>query len=194
MLASNSREPIILGVVNLSPESNVPGSHATSLNTVLKRARKLKRQGAEIIELGARSISADRSKINDKVEMERLEKPLNLLLNEGYKVAVDTWSNETALFALEKRVNFINFTGSHPSEEIFKKTAEYHAKICLLYLPYTNPYIMRESTLITYDTSLIIEHFKNILDKQFNTVGGKSADQFFFVGKSESVRFLKRRV
>ena len=165
MPASNAREPTILGVVNLSPESNVPGSHAGNLEAVLNRSRKLKRQGADIIELGARSISADRSKINDTIEMKRLEDPLTVLIEEGYKVAVDTWSNQTALFALEKRVDFINFTGSHPSEEVFKKVAEYNARICLLYLPYTNPYTMRESNLVTYDGSLIIEYFQKILEK-----------------------------
>ena len=137
-----ARRPTIVGVINLSPESNVPGSHAAGVPAVRKRAAALCADGADYVELGARSISHDRAPIDDAEEWRRLRPALDALVAAGYRVAVDTWSETCATAALAGGACFVNFTGAWPSAELCGAVAASGATLCALYLPYADPYQM----------------------------------------------------
>ncbi len=152
------RRPTILGVINLSPESNVPGSHATDLRSVRARAAHLRADGADFVELGARSISPDRPPVGEAEEWRRLQPALQALVAAGYRVAVDTWSEACAQRALEHGAGFINFTGAMPSAALCAAVARSGAALCVLYLPYPDPYAMRTCNPVAYDGAAILDH------------------------------------
>ena len=155
--------PAILGVVNLSPESNVPGSHATGLPAVRARAARLCADGADYVELGARSISPDRPHVNEAEEWRRLQPALEALVAGGYRVAVDTWSEPCAERALDHGAGFINFTGAMPSAALCTAAARRGATLCVLYLPYPDPYTMRDCPPVAYGGGAILDYFREAL-------------------------------
>ena len=155
--------PTILGVINLSPESNVPGSHATDLPAVRARAARLRAEGADFVELGARSISPDRPRVGEAEEWRRLQPALQALVAAGYQVAVDTWSEACAQRALEHGAGFINFTGAMPSVALCAAVAGRGATLCVLYLPYPDPYAMRNCSAVAYGRAAILDHFREVL-------------------------------
>ena len=154
------RRPAIIGVINLSPESNVPGSHATGLPAVRERAAALCADGADYVELGARSISHHRAPIDDAEEWRRLRPPLDALVAAGYRVAVDTWSETCATAALAAGACFVNFTGAWPSAELCGAVAVSGAALCALYLPYADPYQMRAGPAASYQVADILNRFR----------------------------------
>ncbi len=157
-----ARRPAIVGVINLSPESNVPGAHAAGLAAVRDRAAALSADGAGYVELGARSISHDRAPIDDAEEWRRLQPALNALVAAGYRVAVDTWSEASATAALDAGACLINFTGAWPSEELCGAVAAAGATLCALYLPYADPYRMRACKPASYRVADILKRFRTL--------------------------------
>lgn len=157
-----ARRPAIVGVINLSPESNVPGSHATGLAAVRERAAALRTEGADIVELGARSISHDRAPIDDAEEWRRLGPALDALVAAGYPVAVDTWSEASATAALAGGARLVNFTGAWPSAALCTAVAAAGATLCALYLPYADPYRMRACRPASYRVADILDRFRTL--------------------------------
>ena len=155
--------PTILGVINLSPESHVPGSHAAGLPALRTRAARLCAAGADYLELGARSISPECPRVSETEEWRRLQPALEALVAGGYRVAVDTWSESCAQRALGRGARFINFTGAMPSAALCAAAAQHDAALCLLYLPYADPYAMRECPPAAYGSAAIVDHLRAAL-------------------------------
>lgn len=151
-------KPLLLGVINLSPESMVVDSIAQTEQEVLERAAWLKAQGCRIIDLGARSITHDAQEVSDSLEQQRLAGPLRLLVNKGYRVSVDTWSSDTALVALSGGASVINFTGGAISAEVLVALAKARAMLILTYMPYGDAYQMRQAEPIPYRIERILDH------------------------------------
>ena len=150
-------------MINLSPESNVPGSHATDLPAVRARAAHLRAEGAGFVELGARSISPDRPRVGEAEEWCRLRPALQALVAGGFRVAVDTWSEACARRALDRGAGFINFSGAMPSAALCSAVARRGATLCVLYLPYPDPYAMRDCDPVAYGSAAILGHFREAL-------------------------------
>ena len=159
------RRPTIVGVINLSPESNVAGSHAAGLPAVHERAARLCAAGADYVELGARSISHHRAPVDDAEEWRRLQPALDALVAAGYRVAVDTWSEACATAALAGGARFINFTGAEPSAQLCAAVAASGAVLCALYLPYADPYQMRVRPPASYHVAAILDRFRAVRDR-----------------------------
>lgn len=149
---------IWLGVINLSPESMVSDSIASSPDEVLQRADWLRRHGCGIIDLGARSITPTAPQIDDAEEQRRLLPSLALLRQSGYRVSADTWSSATVLAALKAGVDCINFTGSDISPAALAATAEAGVPLILTYMPYGDAYRMRDAKPMPYRIEAIVAH------------------------------------
>lgn len=150
--------PVLFGVINLSPESMVVDSIAITDAEILARAAWLKDEGCSIIDLGARSITHDAPEVSDGEEQRRLQGPLRLLINNGYRVSVDTWSSDTVLAALSGGATVINFTGGAMSSGALAAIAEAGATLILTYMPYGDAYQMRQADPIPYRIKRILDH------------------------------------
>lgn len=81
--------PRLMGVVNCSPESFYTGSY-TPPEEVFSRACLLVNEGAEIIDVGARSTAPGAPQISRNEETRRMERALSALEGSGIRVSVDT--------------------------------------------------------------------------------------------------------
>jgi len=151
--------PKLIGVLNISPESNVPGSVATTGEEIDRKARDLIAQGADMIEIGARSTNPRAPRIDDGEERRRLLPVLAALKGAGWPVAVDTWSLATAVAALEAGADMINFTASEPADDLYRAVAATGAALFLTYLPYPDAYAMREGPRREYGPEAILAYF-----------------------------------
>jgi len=154
------KKPIILGVLNVSPESSHKDSVAISNKSILKRALFLKRNDATYIDIGARSTSNRSKKIDEKTEFKRLLPAIKLLREKGYRISVDTWSIYTAIRCLENRVDMINFTSSVYSAKLFESLKKHKAWLIMTYMPYKNVYEMEKSKPKNYNIKKILDYFK----------------------------------
>lgn len=103
------KKVLIMGIVNVTPDSFSDGGENFSPERAVKKALELESQGADIIDFGAQSTRPGSTMIDDKEEWSRLEPVLN-----GVKgilkvpVSVDTFYPSVAEKALKTGTDIIN--------------------------------------------------------------------------------------
>ena len=151
----------ILGVLNLSPESMVTESIATSEAEIAERARWLVGTGADWIDLGARSITPDAPMIDDATEQARLLPALERLRKTegpGVPISVDTWSAGTGILALEHGADGVNYTGGPLPFELLEAVAARDATLFVTFMPYENAYAMRDAAPAATGLQAVLDH------------------------------------
>ena len=153
--------PTLVGVLNVSPESMVRDSIATTPDEVLERAAFLAAHGCSLLDLGGRSITPDAPMIDDVEERSRLLPALDLLAAEGYSVSVDTWSARSARASLDRGAAFVNFTGSKLDGEMLRAIAAARAGLIVTYMPYGDAYQMRSAAPVPYRVPAIVSYLES---------------------------------
>jgi len=100
---------LIMGVINLTPDSFSDGGRYTDPDRAFARAIELEEQGADIIDIGAESTRPGSARIPVAEEIRRLIPVLKRLKDRlTIPVSVDTYKAEVAERALELGVEIIN--------------------------------------------------------------------------------------
>src|SRR5690349_9904621 len=81
----------VVGVVNVSPESVKRISVVAGVDGALRLARRYRRYGVELLDVGGRSSSPVSPLLDDRTEQERVLPVIVALRSEGFRVSVDTW-------------------------------------------------------------------------------------------------------
>ena len=108
VLELDSSRPLLMGIVNASPESFSDGSEVADLAAQLRRALELTEQGAEMIDVGGESGVTNADPLPPEVEIERVVPLVERLAAEGLIVSVDTWKAPVAQAALAAGAAMIN--------------------------------------------------------------------------------------
>jgi dihydropteroate synthase len=100
----------LAGVINCSHESFFSGSYVP-FEKVRERSFQMIDQGAEIIDIGARSTAPGKPPVNELTEKRRMEKALCELDGSGITVSVDTAIPSVLLACLKHDVHLVNDIG-----------------------------------------------------------------------------------
>lgn len=101
--------PVIMGIVNVTPDSFSDGGRFATRDAALAQARKLAADGADIVDVGAESTRPGHTPLSAEAEWARLEPLLAALVAEcGVPVSIDTYKAETARRALRSGVAVVN--------------------------------------------------------------------------------------
>ena len=101
-------EPLVMGIVNASPESFSDGSRVGDLDTQVELALRLREVGADLIDVGGESGVTDRPPIDPAEEAARVVPLVERLAAAGVAVSVDTWKAGVANAAVEAGAAMIN--------------------------------------------------------------------------------------
>ena len=107
-LKKNKNGPLIMGILNITPDSFSDGGEFNSLSSALERLNKLYEDGADIIDIGACSTAPDNTIISVEEELKRLEFLPELVKKSKVPLSVDTFRPEVARFAVENGISVIN--------------------------------------------------------------------------------------
>lgn len=100
--------PLVMGVLNASPESFSDGAEAATVERRLARAGELLDQGADLVDVGGESGVTNRAPIPPDEELRRILPLVTELVAAGALVSVDTWKAPVALAALEAGAHLVN--------------------------------------------------------------------------------------
>ena len=101
-------KPVIMGIVNVTPDSfSDGGSHAT-VSEALAFARQLAHEGADILDIGGESTRPGSTPLGPREEQKRILPVVKALVGEGYTVSVDTYHPETMRAVLDLGAHIIN--------------------------------------------------------------------------------------
>jgi len=99
--------PVLMGIINISPESFFSGSYVPD-EQIRITAEEMIHQGADLIDIGARSTAPGSRIITVNEEKERLISALKTLDGSGITVSVDTMHPDVLDSALEHDVHVVN--------------------------------------------------------------------------------------
>jgi dihydropteroate synthase len=102
-------KPVIMGILNVTPDSFSDGGRFQTLNSALAQARKLVGDGADIIDVGAESTRPGHTPVPLDEEWRRLEPLLAPLLAEvAAPFSIDTHKAEIARRAVALGISVVN--------------------------------------------------------------------------------------
>jgi dihydropteroate synthase len=102
------RRPLVMGIVNASPESFSDGASVGSLDDQVRRALALREEGADLIDVGGESGVSDRPAVSADEEATRVVPLVERLAAEGLIVSVDTWKPAVARDAIAAGAALVN--------------------------------------------------------------------------------------
>jgi dihydropteroate synthase len=95
--------PIVMGVLNVTPDSFSDGGHFFDPERAIDHARRLVAEGADILDIGAESTRpyGGQVAVSAEEELRRLEPILPTVLTLGVPVSIDTMKATVAAWALD---------------------------------------------------------------------------------------------
>ena len=103
-------QPVVMGILNITPDSFFGGSRFTALTDILKTAENMLADGALILDIGGQSSRPGSDRIGPEEEWQRVFPALDAIKKEFPKawVSIDTYHAEVAQKAIELGADIIN--------------------------------------------------------------------------------------
>jgi len=100
--------PLVMGVVNVTPDSFSDGGRFVSTDAAIAHAVALRDQGADVLDIGGESTRPGATRPLVAEELDRVIPVIRALASDGVAVSVDTMRHEVARAALESGAVLVN--------------------------------------------------------------------------------------
>jgi dihydropteroate synthase len=124
-------KPLLMGIVNATPDSFSDEPGAKPLDVLAERGLALAAAGAAIVDVGGESGRTDREAVSEDEEISRVAPLVERLAAEGVVVSVDTWRAPVAREALAAGAGLINDVSGLSDPDIATACAEIGAGLVI---------------------------------------------------------------
>ena len=103
-------KPIVMGIINSTPDSFYAGSRFTEKDTVLRAAEKMLKEGAVLLDIGGQSTRPGSTRVSVEEEKKRVVPKIELLARnfpEAF-ISIDSYSSEVASEAVDAGAVMVN--------------------------------------------------------------------------------------
>lgn len=102
--------PVVMGILNVTPDSFFAPSRALDIDECIRRALKMQEEGMDILDLGAESTRPGSDRVPEDVEKKRLVPVVRALRESGFRlpISVDTTKASVANAAISAGADMIN--------------------------------------------------------------------------------------
>ena len=140
-----SGRTLVMGVVNVTPDSFSDGGRYFAPGAALAHARRLLAEGADLLDLGAESTRPGAAPVTAAEQIRRLAPVLEALAGEpGACVAVDTASAQVAEYALERGARVVNDVTALADPGMAERVAAAGAGVVLMHMAGTPATMQRD--------------------------------------------------
>lgn len=134
----NGKQPIVMGILNVTPDSFFAQSRCTSETAILKRAEEIVNQGGKIIDIGGYSSRPGCADIDEKEEISRVTTAVKLIKKEFpyIPLSIDTFRSNVAKVAIKDfGAEIINdISGGNLDPKMFETAAELKVPYILMHM------------------------------------------------------------
>lgn len=123
----------IFGIVNITEDSFSDGGRFLATDAAIAHARKLVRDGADVIDLGAAASNPNAIAVPPKEEILRLAPVVAALKSDGIKVSIDTFARETQEWALTQGVDYVNDIAGFSDASLYPALAKSRAQLVVMH-------------------------------------------------------------
>jgi dihydropteroate synthase len=126
--------PLIMGIVNVTPDSFSDGGQFHSSARAIQHARLLVEQGADLLDIGGESTRPGAQAVGIEEELERVLPVLEGLSDCGVPLSVDTLKPEVMRAAIRAGADMINDVNALRAEGALQAVAESGVAVCLMHM------------------------------------------------------------
>ncbi|SHE68392.1 dihydropteroate synthase [Marinitoga hydrogenitolerans DSM 16785] len=162
-LGENSK---IMGILNITPDSFHAPSRIKSVEQAIEQAKKMIKEGAEILDIGAESTRPGSESVELKEEIERVIPVIKELRSEFSDIvlSVDTYKSEVAKLAIENGADIINdISGMRFDKNMVNVVAEAKLPIVIMHIKGT-PKNMQKNPYYENCISELMEYFEERIE------------------------------
>jgi dihydropteroate synthase len=119
--------PVVMGIINTTPDSFFSGSRAQTLDAVLASAAEMLEQGATILDIGGYSTRPGASDVLVQEELDRVIPAIEAITQEFPEViiSIDTFRSEVAKASVAAGAHIVNdVSGGNADAAMFETVAE----------------------------------------------------------------------
>lgn len=141
--------PLVMGVINVTPDSFYSGSRHQRMNALLKTAERMLTEGAAILDIGGYSSRPGAEDISVEEELERVIDPIEQILRRFPEtfISIDTFRAEVAKHAVQSGATMVNdISGGDLDEGMFDEVAGLHVPYIAMHMR-GSPQTMKQMTV-----------------------------------------------
>ncbi len=126
------KRSLIMGILNVTPDSFSDGGEHNSIESALKHAQKMLVEGADIIDIGGESTRPNHTKVSLDEELKRVLPVVKAVSKIGATVSIDTTKAIVADKAIESGAHIINDVWGFQGDKAMAEVAAKHQVMSVL--------------------------------------------------------------
>jgi dihydropteroate synthase len=126
--------PLVMGVVNVTPDSFYDGGRHADAGAAIAHARRLAAEGADLLDVGGESSRPGAASVTAEEELARILPVLAGIADLGVPVSVDTVKPGVMRAALERGAAMINDITALAAPGALELVAAADAAVCLMHM------------------------------------------------------------
>ncbi len=126
--------PLVMGILNVTPDSFSDGGRFSQYSHALKHAEKMVRDGVDIIDIGGESTRPGAKSVAEQDELERVMPLLESIKQLDIAISIDTSKPQVMQAAISAGVSMINDVRALQEEGALAVVAEANVDVCLMHM------------------------------------------------------------
>jgi len=156
---NSSKQPLIMGVINITPDSYFTASRAETIDKAVTRAVMMAEAGADVIDIGAESSRPGAEPLSLSDEMQRLKPVLSAIRSAvTVPISIDTYKPEVMQFAVDAGVDIINDIYALRQPGALEMASKLAVPVCLMHMQ-KSPDIMQQKPTYQDVTEEVCQFF-----------------------------------
>ena len=129
--------PKVMGILNITTDSFFDGGKYLTKKEIISQIQKIKKEGAQIIDVGASSSRPGSTPVSEKLELERLLPTIELIKENctDIKISIDTFRSGVAKSCIENGANIINdISAGEYDKKMFETVANHNVPYIMMHM------------------------------------------------------------
>lgn len=155
------KSPLVMGAINITPDSFYEGSRFMNSDAVLRQAEKMLEEGADILDIGGQSTRPGSTPLNDEEELKRIIGPVILLHEKfpGAIISVDTYHSKVATETVAAGASMVNdISAGNMDNKMLGTVAKLHVPYICMHMQGT-PQTMQKEPHYENATKEVLDFF-----------------------------------
>ena len=154
-------KPLVMGVINATPDSFYSDSRFTGLDEVIQIAEKMLDQGADILDIGGQSTRPGSAQITADEEMERVIPPLAAIAKKfpNVFISIDSYYSKVVRAAIDAGASIVNdISVGSIDDKMIRTVADLRVPYILMHMKGT-PQTMQQNAVYENVTREVLDFF-----------------------------------
>ncbi|MEV8471864.1 dihydropteroate synthase [Ralstonia sp. UNC404CL21Col] len=147
-LYARDRRPLVMGILNVTPDSFSDGGQHATRDAALRHAEQLIAEGVDMIDIGGESSRPGAEPLSLQAELDRVMPVVEALRDCGKPLSIDTYKPEVMRATLQAGADLINDIWGFRRPGAIEAVAQGNAGLCVMHMQ-RDPETMQEAPSYT---------------------------------------------